>query len=356
VSIWFWVGFNVFVLSMLALDLGVFHRKAHTVTLKESAAWVTVWVTLACIFGVGIGFFHPNGKDAAVQFFTGYVLEQSLSMDNIFVIALIFSSFVVPNAYQHRVLFWGIIGVLVMRGVMIGLGAALISQYTWILYLFGAFLVFTGLKMAFSHGTEEIEPQDNKVVKLVKKFIPLHPHFDGQNFLTRVDGKLMATPLLVVLVIVETTDLVFAVDSIPAIFGVTTDPFIVFTSNVFAVLGLRSLYFLLAGMMSLFRYLKLGLSAVLVFVGIKMLVPMIPTESGEHYHIPHEASLGIILGILALSIIASIIAARQQGDLARIYDRIEGEIQGDNAAADGAGTTASPETHRDAQPSPAEGH
>lgn len=319
--LWFWIGFNVFVLSMLALDLGVFHRKAHTVTFRESATWVGIWVALATVFGLAIPFFHEGGWKASIEFFTGYILEQSLSMDNVFVIALIFAYFRVPQEYQHRVLFWGIIGVLVMRGTMIGLGALLIAKYHWILYVFGAFLVYTGIKMALSDEDEEIEPEHNPVVRLVKKFIPVHPHFDGQNFTTRVNGKLMATPLLIVLVIVETTDLIFAVDSIPAIFAVTTDSFIVFTSNVFAVLGLRSLYFLLAGAMGLFRYLKLGLSIVLVFIGVKML-------ELQHHLLPHGHPVGVflddhkhtislsaIVGILGISIAASLWASHRDKKL-----------------------------------------
>lgn len=314
--LWFWIGFVVFVLLMLALDLGVFHREAHTVSFKESAVWVTVWVLLAVVFGSCIPLYHPGGTKAAIEYFTGYILEQSLSMDNVFVIALIFTYFRVPQQYQHRVLFWGIIGVLVMRGAMIAVGAKLIDEFHWVLYLFGAFLVYTGIKMAFSGEDDDISPDQNFVVRFVKRFIPVHTQFVGQDFFTRIDGKLFATPLFVVLLIVETTDLIFAVDSIPAIFGVTTDPFIVFTSNVFAVLGLRSLYFLLAGAMGLFRYLKLGLSIVLVFVGVKMLELhhlLLPKESAiahflEEYK--HTISLSVIVGVLVISVIASLYAAK----------------------------------------------
>ncbi len=314
--IWFWIGFVVFVLFMLALDLGVFHREAHTVSFKESAVWVTIWVVLAAIFGACIPFYHEGGTKAAIEYFTGYILEQSLSMDNVFVIALIFTYFRVPQEYQHRVLFWGIVGVLVMRGAMIAVGAKLIEEYHWILYVFGAFLVYTGFKMAFSGEDDDIAPDQNFVVRTVKRFIPVHPQFVGQDFFTRIDGKLFATPLFVVLLIVETTDLIFAVDSIPAIFGVTTDPFIVFTSNVFAVLGLRSLYFLLAGAMGLFRYLKFGLSIVLIFVGVKMLELhhfLLPKDHAISVFVDeykHAISLSVIVGVLVVSVIASLIAAK----------------------------------------------
>jgi tellurite resistance protein TerC len=314
--LWFWIGFVAFVLVMLALDLGVFHREAHTVSFKESAVWVSIWVALAVVFGACIPFYHEHGTKAAIEFFTGYILEQSLSMDNVFVIALIFAYFRVPQQYQHRVLFWGIIGVLVMRGAMIGIGAQLINQFHWILYVFGAFLIYTGFKMAFAGEEDDIAPDQNFVVRLVKRFIPVHTQFDGQNFFTRIDGKLFATPLFVVLMIVETTDLIFAVDSIPAIFGVTTDSFIVFTSNVFAVLGLRSLYFLLAGAMGLFRYLKLGLSIVLIFVGVKMLElhhHLLPHDHPVAHFLDeykHTISLSVIVGVLTISVIASLIAAK----------------------------------------------
>lgn len=327
----FWIGFNVFVLAMLALDLGVFHRKAHVVTIRESAFWVTIWTSLSLLFSLGVLWLHPRGWAAFGEYLTGYVLEQSLSMDNIFVIALIFSSFAIPQQYQHRVLFWGIIGVLILRGAMIGVGAALIHQFDWILYVFGAFLVYTGIKMGFSHGTEDVDPANHPAMRFTQRFMPVTPKLDGQNFFVRVDGKRMATPLFVVLIIVETTDLVFAVDSIPAIFGVTKDPFIVYTSNVFAVLGLRSLYFLLAGMMGLFRYLKHGLAAILVFVGLKML---------HVFHFMHLAketeqiiSIGVIFGILGASILASLIAARESGDLARLATKIEVEDEKEAEAA-----------------------
>ncbi|HEY8597008.1 MAG TPA: TerC family protein, partial [Thermomicrobiales bacterium] len=273
--------FLLFVVAMLAIDLGVFHRTSHTVSIREAGTWTAVWITLAMLFAVGL--WLRNGSEQALAFVTGYIIEYSLSMDNIFVFVLIFSFFAVPPAYQHRVLFWGILGALVMRGIMIGLGAALIDRFHWIIYVFGAFLVFTGIRMAF-HQDEEVHPESNPVVKLFTRFVAVTPNYDEDRFFVRHAGKLLATPLFVVLIMVETTDLIFAVDSIPAIFAVTTDPFIVFTSNVFAILGLRSLYFILRGAVDKFHYLKIGLSAVLTFVGIKML-------AGYWYHLPVGISL-----------------------------------------------------------------
>jgi tellurite resistance protein TerC len=258
-----WVGFNVFVLAMLAVDLGIFHRKAHEVSLREAAAWSTVWVTLALAFGWGIHRFM--GAQAGLEYLTGYLIEKALSVDNIFVFVLLFSYFRVPARYQHRVLFWGILGALVMRGAMIAAGAALIAAFHWIIYVFGAFLVVTGIRMAMQ-TEHDIEPDANPVIRLVRRLMPVSERYDGQKFFTRATvggrARLAATPLFVVLVLVETTDLIFAVDSIPAIFAVTTDPFLVYTSNVFAILGLRALYFLLAGVIHRFHYLKLGLAAV----------------------------------------------------------------------------------------------
>jgi tellurite resistance protein TerC len=300
-QIWLWVGFNVFVLAMLALDLGVFHKEAHEVSIKEAGAWSVLWVSLALVFNAGI--YHFMGAEVGLQFLTGYLIEKALSVDNIFVFVLIFSYFQVPPRYQHRVLFWGILGALLMRGAMIAAGAALIEQYHWIIYVFGAFLVFTGIRMA-TQKEMDIEPESNPVIRLVKRFVPVTNQYHGQSFFTQesVGGRLrrVATPLFVVLVLVETTDLIFAVDSIPAIFAITTDPFIVYTSNVFAILGLRALYFLLAGVIHKFHYLKLGLSAVLVFVGIKMLVTYFD------YHVPIGLSLGVIGGVLLISVLASL--------------------------------------------------
>ena len=310
-SIWLWVGFNVFVLGMLALDLGVFHRKSHVVSVKEASVWTAVWVSLALLFNTGIYFYWNtlvpgstySNSEAALAFFTGYLIEKSLSVDNVFVIALIFGYFAVPAAYQHRVLFWGILGALVMRATMILAGAVLIKEYHWIIYIFGAFLIFTGIKMA-THKDEELHPEDNPVIKLVRKLIPVTKNYEGDHFFVRHAGKLMATPLFLVLIMVETTDLVFAVDSIPAIFAVTQDPFLVYTSNVFAILGLRSLYFVLAGVIDKFYYLKMGLAVILTFVGVKMTLVDI-------YKIPTPASLGVIAGVLTIAVVASLLRARK---------------------------------------------
>ncbi len=307
-----WIGFNLFVLAMLALDLGVFHRHTHEVSIKEATIWSIAWITLALCFNALLYFqwhwFAPNSSysngDASLAFLTGYLIEKALSVDNIFVFVLIFSYFAVPAAYQHRILFWGILGALVMRGVMIALGATLIKEFHWIIYIFGGFLVFTGIRMAL-HRNEEIHPEQNPVVRLFRRFIPVTATFEGDKFFVRRAGALMATPLLLVLVMVETTDLIFAVDSIPAIFAVTQEPFIIYTSNVFAILGLRSLYFLLAGVIDKFYYLKLGLSGVLTFVGVKMLL------TDTIFKIPTAISLMVVAGIIAIAIIASLIRARR---------------------------------------------
>jgi tellurite resistance protein TerC len=297
-----WIGFTAFVLAMLALDLGVFHRKAHAVSIREATLWSLVWVTLAMIFNLGLYWFR--GSEAAVQFFTGYLIEKSLSVDNIFVFALIFGYFAVPPADQHRVLFWGILGALVMRAAFILAGSALLAQFHWIIYVFGAFLIVTGIKMA-RHQEMEIHPEHNPLLKLVRRIIPVTRDYHGHHFFVREAGRWMATPLFLVLVLLESTDLVFAVDSIPAIFAVTEDPFLVYTSNIFAILGLRSLYFLLAGVIGKFVYLKLGLSAVLVFVGVKMTIT-------ELYKIPSLVSLAVIAAILTISVVASLRKARRE--------------------------------------------
>lgn len=310
-TIWLWVGFNLFVLAMLALDLGVFHRHTHTVSVKEATVWSVVWIALAMIFNVGLYFFWSaiapgseySNSEAALAFFTGYLIEKSLSVDNIFVFVLIFTYFAVPALYQHRVLFWGIIGALLMRGILIAVGAALLHEFHWIIYIFGGFLIFTGIKMAF-HRDEEIHPEDNPLVKLFRRFMRVAPNYAGDKFFIRQAGVLMATPLLLVLLIVESTDLIFALDSIPAIFAVTNDPFIIYTSNVFAILGLRSLYFVLAGVIDKFHYLKLGLSVVLTFVGVKMVI-------AEFYKIPIGLSLGVIAGILVIAVMASLLRAQR---------------------------------------------
>lgn len=296
-STYLWIGFNVFVLLMLALDLGVFHKKSHTVSVKEALAWSGVWVALAMVFNYGL--YVYRGETVALEFLTGYLIEKSLSIDNIFVFALIFSFFHVPAKYQHKVLFWGILGALVMRAFFIAVGAALLAEFHWIIYVFGGFLVLTGLKMA-TQNEHGIHPERNPVVKLFRRMFRVSDQYDGDKFFTLENGKKIATPLFIVLLIVETTDLIFAVDSIPAIFAVTKDPFIVYTSNVFAILGLRSLYFALAGIMHKFHYLKLGLSVVLIFVGIKMLLT-------DLYKIPAEMSLLVIALVLALAVILSLL-------------------------------------------------
>jgi tellurite resistance protein TerC len=306
-SIWLWVGFNVFVLAMLALDLGVFHRKAHVVSFKESITWTVVWVALALLFNGGI--WHFYGSQKALEFFTGYLIEKSLSVDNVFVFALLFSYFAVPAKYQHKVLFWGILGALIMRAIMIALGAALITKFTWIIYVFGAFLILTGIKMVVKRE-EEIHPELNPVVRWFKKLMPVTPDYREDKFFVRENGLRMATPLFVVLLLVEFSDLIFAVDSIPAIFAVTTDPFIVYTSNVFAILGLRSLYFALAGVMDKFHYLKIGLGVVLAFVGVKMLL------AHTAYKLDTLVSLGVVVLILAASIVVSLLRPRKLGEFA----------------------------------------
>ena len=300
--LWLWVAFNAFVLGMLALDLGVFHRRAHVVSFREAAAWSTVWVVLALAFNLWI--WHAFGAQKATEFLTGYLVEKSLSVDNIFIFALIFGYFAVPEEYQHRVLFWGILGALAMRAAFIALGAVLLTSFHWVIYVFGAFLVLTGIKMALAPD-RGLEPDRNPVVKLVRRLIPVADRYHGQRFMVRENGVLTATPLFLVLVLVETTDLIFALDSIPAIFAITSDPFIVYTSNVFALLGLRSLYFLLAGVMAKFEYLKLGLAAVLVFVGIKMAIV-------DLYKMPAGVSLAVVASILAAAIAASMVRARSR--------------------------------------------
>lgn len=295
-NIWFWLGFVGFILAMLALDLGVFHHKVHEVRPVEAAAWTGVWVALALLFAGGLGFFY--GPHHALAFLTGYVIEESLSADNIFVIVLIFDYFTVPKICQHRVLFYGILGALVMRGLFIGLGAVLLAKFQWIAYIFGAMLVVTGGRMAFKQD-EGFDADQNPVVRAVRRLVPLSREFHGKHFFTLETGRRIATPLLLVLVLVEFTDLVFAIDSIPAIFGVTRDPFVVFTSNIFAVLGLRSLYFLLASVIERFHLLKYGLAIILTFVGVRML--------GEHwFHVDVEWSLAVIVAVLGLSVVASL--------------------------------------------------
>ena len=297
-NLWFWIGFIAFVLAMLALDLGVFHREAHEVRPREAALWTVLWVTLALLFALVLRIFEPRGT--ALTFLTGYVLEESLSADNIFVIALVFAYFGVPKRAHHRVLFYGILGALVLRGAFIAVGAILLAHFDWVLYVFGALLVITGVRMGFQDESEEFDGERNLAVRLTRRFVPMTSQYDGTRFFTVENARRVATPLLLVLVLVEVTDLMFAIDSIPAIFGVTRDPFLVFTSNIFAILGLRSLFFLLASVIDRFHLLKYGLSVILTFIGVKML--------GEHWvQVPIGISLAVILVVLVASVAASLI-------------------------------------------------
>ncbi|MEJ8566770.1 TerC family protein [Elongatibacter sediminis] len=310
-SISIWLFFLLFVFAMVALDLGVFHRRPEAPSVRDALTWTLIWVSMALLFNVIVYVLYENnfgwaslatehltGKEAATQYLLGYVLEKSLSVDNIFVIAMIFAYFRVPLALQHRVLFWGILGAVALRGVMIALGVALINRFDWITYIFGALLIYTAARMLLLRE-ETVDPSENTLVRLAQRWVPVTATYHGSHFFVRDGGRRIATPLFLALVLVETSDVMFAVDSIPAVFAVTRDPFIVFTSNIFAILGLRSLYFVLAGYMARFRYLKSALVFVLAYVGVKMLL-------SNHYHIPGEVSLGVILGILSVGIIASI--------------------------------------------------
>ncbi|MBI3179825.1 MAG: TerC family protein [Deltaproteobacteria bacterium] len=322
-TVWLWAAFLTYVVAMLALDLGVFHKKAHAVAPREALGWTTAWVTQALLFGVLVYFMYEHhwlgmgaapgldvgGATAALEYVTGYLIELSLSFDNIFVMALIFQYFRVPLEYQHRVLFWGILGAQIMRGIMIGAGVVLIRRFDWMVYVFGGLLLFTAVRMLVSQQ-ESIDPNRSIAVRLAKRLYPVTPHFDGPRFFTEHEGRRSATPLLLVLVLVESMDVVFAVDSIPAIFAVTQDPFLIFTSNIFAILGLRSMYFLLAALIARFRYLKLALVFLLAFVGVKLMV-------SHHWPIPTLLSLGIILGILAVGVVLSlVIPVRSAKDVA----------------------------------------
>ena len=313
---WAWVGFLAFVAMMLALDLGVFNRKAHVVSLKEALAWCAVWFGLAMAFNLLIALKLPDtpatltaaASRPALEFFTGYIVELCLSVDNVFVFIVIFQYFRVDPKHQHRVLFWGILGAVVMRAIFIFAGISLINRFHWIIYVFGAFLVWTGIKLALPKKADGFEPEKNPAVRLARKFMPVTNHFEGGHFFTRVHGRRHATPMFLVLLIVETTDVMFALDSIPAVIAITRNEFIVFTSNIFAILGLRSLYFAVSGVMQLFRYLNLGLAVILCFVGFKMLA--------THWvSVPIHISLGIIGTVLAASILASVLipAARKPG-------------------------------------------
>jgi tellurite resistance protein TerC len=315
-SIGLWIGFAIFILIMLSLDLGLFNRKAHTIRYREAAIWSGVWVSLAMVFAALVFWFQ--GTQRGLEFVTGYVIELSLSVDNLFVFLLIFSYFKVPSRYQHRVLFWGVLGALFMRLTMIFIGATLIERFHWIMYVFGAFLVYTGIRM-FRQEDTNIEPEQNPAVRLVTRFIPMTREYHEERFFTTVNGRRTGTLLLLVLAIVEVTDLVFAVDSIPAIFAITTNTFIVYTSNVFAILGLRSMYFLLAGVVERFHYLKLGLAIVLTFIGVKMLVV------AAEIHIPIGISLAFVAIVLLSSMAASLLWQKEsemdiQVDLPEDFD------------------------------------
>lgn len=308
-STWLWLGFSIFIVTMLSLDLGLLNRKAHAISYREAWIWSTVWVTLAMIFA-GVVFSY-QGSQRGLEFLTGYLIELSLSVDNLFVFLLIFSYFKVPAKFQHRVLFWGVMGALVMRLTMIFVGAALIERFHWIIYIFGGFLVYTGIKM-FRHDEIDVQPEKNIAVRIVTRFLPITRHYDEEKFFTTINGKRTGTLLLLVLMVVEVTDLVFAVDSIPAIFAITTNTFIVYTSNVFAILGLRSMYFLLAGVVEKFRYLRIGLAIVLTFIGAKMLVTAIG------FHIPIWFSLIFVAAVLAGSVVASLLIPPKQHEPPKI--------------------------------------
>ena len=295
----FWVIFSIIIVVMLALDLGVFNKKSHEIKVKEALTWVGVWVSLALIFNLIV--LTQFGKTKALEFLTAYVIEYSLSIDNIFVFIMVFSFFAVKREYQHKVLFWGILGAVVMRAIFIFAGVALINRFHWIVIIFGAFLVFTGLKMLFQREEAKVDPEKNGLVRLFRKFLPVTDQLHNDSFFVRKDKKIYATPLFIVLLIIESTDLIFAVDSIPAVLAISKDTFIVFTSNIFAILGLRSLYFAVSGIMGLFRFLKIGLALVLTFVGLKMQAAFF------HFEIPVTLSLSIIISILLLSILASVI-------------------------------------------------
>lgn len=313
-QLWVWIVFHLFVFAMLAVDLGIFHRQAREVTLREAAGWSIAWIVLSLSFNYGV--YRLMGPQAGLEFLAGYLIEKALSVDNIFVFVLIFSYFGVPPRHQHRILFWGILGALIMRGAMIAAGAYLIHQVEWITYVFGAFLLFTAARMAFQ-SEHDIEPESNPIIHLIRRFVPVTNRYHGKRFFAREKRgargvrRIVATPLFVVLVMVETTDVIFAIDSIPAIFAVTADPFLVYTSNVCAILGLRALYFLLAGVIRTFRYLQLGLSLVLAFVGAKML-------AAGWYEVPIGWSLAVIAGILAASVAASLLFPEQAERIAPV--------------------------------------
>lgn len=330
-SVWLWSGFIAFIVTVLILDLDFLNRKARVVSLYESLAWTGLWVTLALTFNVVVYFIYDShwlgmglaaggeldGKQAALQFFTGYLIEKSLSVDNIFVIALIFSYFQVPLQYQYRVLFWGIFGAIILRGVMIIFGLALINAFDWITFVFGAFLIYSAIKMLIQRQ-DNLEPDKNAIVRLIKRLYPVTDHYDGERFFTIQNGKRAATPLLLAMLLIETADVIFAVDSIPAVIAITRDPFLVFTSNIFAILGLRSLYFALASVMNKLRYLKTSLVFLMGFVGVKILL-------AHHYAIPTTVSLAIIAGILTIGVLASIFGGSR--DTAALASPLTNELE-----------------------------
>jgi len=331
-SLWLWFGFVAFIILVLILDLGVLNRKARVISLYEALAWTALWVSLALAFSVGVYFIyeyhwlgmglsaignHLDGKQAALQFITGYLIEKSLSIDNIFVIALIFAYFRVPLQYQYRVLIWGIFGAIILRGMMIIFGLALINTFAWITYVFGAFLIFTAIKMLIQRH-DNLQPDKNPLIKLFTRLFPVSDHYDDDKFFTRINERRAVTPLLLAMLLIETADIIFAVDSIPAIIAITRDPFLVFTSNIFAILGLRSLYFALAGVMDKLRYLKTSLVFLLAFVGVKMLLV-------HYYPIPTTVSLAVIIGILTVGIMASLIGGKH--DTAALTSPLADELE-----------------------------
>ena len=308
---WMWIAFGVVVLCIMVADLGVFNRKQHVIKTKEALTWVGVILSLAILFGIGL--YVWLGHEKALQFYTGYVIELALSVDNIFVFIVIFSYFSVPKEYQHRVLFWGILGAFVLRAVFIFAGTALLERFAWLIYLFGGFLIVTGIRILVGKKDEKVDPGQSPIVRVFRRFVPLSDHYDKHHFMTVVSGRHVATPLLLVLVVVECTDVVFALDSIPAIFAVTTDPFLVYTSNIFAIMGLRNLYFVLADFMDRFLYLKVGLGVVLAFVGVKMVI-------SEFYHMPVGLSLGVIALVLTSSVVVSLLHAKKRQRSERLPD------------------------------------
>jgi tellurite resistance protein TerC len=300
-NLWLWVAFAAIIVVLLVVDLGVVNRKAHAVTTRQAAIWTGIWVTLALLFNLVV--YHWKGPQSALEYFTGYVIEYSLSVDNLFVFVVIFTAFGVDKAYQHRVLFWGILGALVLRGILITFGVVMIERFFWVAYIFGAFLIYTGFKIAFQKESEP-HPEKNPILRLAGKILPITKRNHLGKFMLRRNGKFLFTPLFLVLIVVETTDLVFALDSVPAIFGITHDPFIIYTSNVFAIMGLRSLYFLLARAMGKFHFLQHALAVILVFIGVKMVI-------AHYYEVPIAISLGVVIGLLAVAVVASLIRERR---------------------------------------------